>query len=129
MKLEKIVGDKTGYMPHVDMAIVAQAEAYEMRDADAFKAHFEVWRKRESELVDCLNRAIHAARTVDVQMYKELMCLADEVQNEIMRACMAKDSLAFGGWNPHDISIKSMIIHKYFEEEHKDGGDININLG
>ena len=129
VKLEKVINDKLGYMPAVDMHLVSSAEAYIMNDANAFRVHFDLWEKNETELVDCLNRAIHEARTIDIQIYKELMCLAEEVQNEIMRAGMAKDSLAFGGWNPHDISIKSMLIHKYFEEEHSEGNEININLG
>ena len=79
--------------------------------------------------LQCLNQAIHKSRTVDIQIYNELICLQKEVQDEKMRARMAHDSLEFAGWNPHDISVKSMLIHKYFEHEHKDGGEININLG
>ena len=129
MKLEKIVNDKLGYMPLVDMADVAKAEAYEMPDANSFRMHFDIWEHNEKELVECLNHAIHAVRAADIQIYKELLRLAEEVQDEIMRSQMAKDSLTFGGWNPHDISIKSMLIHKYFEEEHSEGSEININLG
>lgn len=128
-KLEKIVQDKLGYMPRVDMQVVSKAEAYTMPDMNAFKAHFDLWEHNESELIECLNHAIHKSRTVDIQIYKCLICLAEEVQDEKMRACMVRDSLAFGGWMPHDISVKSMVIHKYFEHEHKDGEDININLG
>lgn len=128
-KLKKIVQDKLGYDPKVDMQMVSKAEAYTMNNLEDFKNHFRIWENNEMELIGCLNKAIHASRTIDIQIYKELMCLAKEVQDEKMRACMVKDSLAFGGWNTHDISIKSMIIHKYFEHEHEDGGEININLG
>lgn len=128
-KLEKIVYDKLGYMPHVDMEMVSKAETYTMNDMGAFKAHFDLWERNESELIECLNHAIHKARTIDIQLYKELMCLEKEVQDERMRAKMAKDSLSFGGWNPHDISVKSKWIHEYFENDHEDGGEININLG
>lgn len=128
-KLEKVVNDKLGYMPHIDMEAVSKAEAYAMDDPNAFKMHFDIWEHNESELIECLNHAIHKSRAIDIQIYKELMCLEKEVQDEKMRARMAKDSLAFGGWNGHDISVKSKWIHEYFEHEHKDGEDININLG
>lgn len=128
-KLEKVVGDKLGYMPHVDMQMVTKAESYTMNDMNAFKAHFDIWEHNETELIECLNHAIHKSRTIDIQIYQALMCLEREVQDERMRACMAKDSLAFGGWSGHDISVKSKWIHEYFEKEHHDGEDININLG
>jgi len=100
-----------------------------VRDANAFKSHFDLWELNEKEFIECLNKAIDKARLIDIQIYQELICLTKQVQDEVMRAKMVKDSLAFGGWNPHDISVKSMIIHKYFEHEHKDGEEININLG
>jgi hypothetical protein len=129
LRMGKIINDKLGYMPMVDMQMVSKAESYTMPDANAFKAHFDIWENNEMELIRCINAAIDVSGKIDIQIYKELICLADEVQNEIMRVCMARDSFAFGGWNPHDISVKSMLIHKYFEHEHKEGEDININLG
>lgn len=128
-RLEKIVGDKLDYSPHVDMQIVMQAEAFEMHSMEEFKKHFDIWEGNESELIDYINCAIHASRMIDIQIYKFLICLADEVQNERMRACMVKESFAFGGWSTHDISVKSKWIHEYFEKEHHDGEDINFNLG
>ena len=128
-KLEKIIGDKLGYIPTVDMNIVSRAEAYTMPDMNAFKMHFDIWEKNEKELIECLNEAIHMARKIDIQIYQELICLEKEVQDEMMRARMAKESLAFAGWNPHDTSVKSKWIHEYFEHEHEPGGEININLG
>jgi hypothetical protein len=129
LKLEKIFIDKLGHIAQVNMETVTKAEAYTMPNADAFKAHFDVWINNESDFSECLNRAIHISRSVDMQIYKELACLAERVQNEIMRARMIKDSFSFGGWNPHDISVKSKWIHEYFEHHHEDGAGINVNLG
>lgn len=128
-KLLKIIQDKLGYNPKIDMEMAAKAEMYTMNNMEDFKNHFRLWDSNESELIECLNHAIHLSRTIDIQIYKELMCQTKEVQDERMRARMAKDSFAFVSWNPHDISVKSMMIHKYFEHEHKDGSEININLG
>lgn len=129
MHLEKIVGDKLGHMPTVDMQMVNKAEMYDMANMNDFKAHFKMWIDMEEELAECLAHAIAKARTVDMQIYEKLCCMADKAQNEAMRVRMAYDSLDFAGWNPHDISVKSKWIHQYFEAEHKDGEDVNINLG
>ena len=129
LKLEKVTQDKLGYMPKVDMEMVSKAELYTMNSMEDFKNHFRMWEANESELIECLNHAIHKSRTIDIQVYQALMCLEKEVQDERMRAKMAKDSLMFGGWSGHDISVKSKWIHEYFEHTHKDGEDININLG
>lgn len=127
--IEKIVGDKLGHMPHIDMQMVVKAEAFDMNNMNDFKTHFKMWMDMEEELSECLSHAIHKARTIDMQIYEKLCCLADKSQNEKMRVRMAYDSLDFAGWNPHDISVKSKWIHEYFEREHKDGEDVNINLG
>lgn len=127
--LEKIVGDKLGYTPKVNMEMVSKAEMYEMRDMNAFQNHFKLWMDAQKELSECLTHAIKKARYVDMQIYDKLCCLASKTQNEKMRVKMAYDSLAFAGWNPHDISVKSKWIHDYFENKHKDGEDINFNLG
>jgi hypothetical protein len=129
IKFEKVVSDKLGHIPAVNMEMVDMAEAYVMSSNQDFKAHFKTWENRERDFSDCLNEAIREARGVDIQIYNELICLQKEVQDEIMRARMARDSLDFGGWNPHDISVKSKWIHEYFEHTHQDGGEININLG
>lgn len=127
--LEKIVGDKLMYMPKVDMQVVTQAEMYDMANLNDFKAHFKMWMDMEDELDECLIHAIEKARVVDMQIYEKLCCMSAHAQNNCMRIRMIYDSLDFAAWQPHDISVKSMIIHKYFEHEHKDGEEINVNLG
>lgn len=127
--LEKIVGDKLGHMPKIDMQMVSKAEMYNMANMNDFKAHFKMWMDMQHELIECLNHAIHKSRTIDMQIYQKLCCMADEAQDEKMRIRMVHDNLDFGGWNGHDISVKSKWIHEYFEHQHKEGEPININLG
>lgn len=129
LHLEKISGDKLEHTPMIDMQMVSKAEAYDMANMNDFKAHFKMWMDMDEELAECLNHAIHKARNIDMQVYEKLCCLADKTQNGIMRVRMAYDSLDFSGWNPHDISVKSKWVHEYFEKEHTDGSEININLG
>jgi len=127
--LAKVVGDKLGYMPKIDIQLVAKAEMFDMNNINDFKAHFKMWMDMQHELAECLNHAIHKARTVDVQIYEKLCCMANMVQNEKMRIRMTYDSFDFAGWNAHDISVKSKWIHHYFEHEHIEGEDVNFNLG
>ena len=128
LEFEKIVSDKLVHIPNVNMEMVAKAESYIMLDSNAFKMHFDIWEQNEKEFVECLNKAIDESRTIDIQIYKFLMCLAERVQNEIFRARLIKESFAFAGWNSHDISIKSMLIHEYFEK-HENAKELNVNLG
>lgn len=127
--LEKIVGDKFGYTPKVNMQEVTHAEMYNMANFNDFKSHFKMWMDMEEELAECLYYASREAKKVDVQIYEKLFCMAEKAQNDKMRIRMIYDNLEFAAWNPHDISIKSMIIHDYFEHKHGADEEINLNLG
>ena len=127
--LLKMSRDRLKYDPRIDMAMVAKAEPYTMNNLDDFKAHFPMWKKNEAELIECLDRAIHLSRTINAEIYEKLMCLIKEVQGECTQIEMAEDSFIFGGYMPHDVSVKSKWMHEYMEHEHKDGDDINFNLG
>jgi len=94
-----------------------------------FQAHFKMWWDREQELVGALNAAIAEAAQVNVCLYKELLCILTEVQDEQMRLEMCYNSLEFGGFHPHDVSVKSKWLHDYFEHEYKNGQPINFNIG
>lgn len=127
--LLKMSRDKLKYDPRIDMEQVAKAEPYTMNSLEDFKAHFGMWEKNEYELIEHINKAIHYSRTVNAEMYEKLMRLLKEVQSECTQIDMVEDSFKFGGYGTHDVSIKSMLMHKYMEYEHKDGEDINFNLG
>jgi len=114
--IEKIVRDKLNYDPKIDVSMIDQANNYMVNSVEDFKASFELWISNEKALVECLNKAVNASRTVDIQLYKDLMCLTDEVQCEIMRAGMAKSRLDAANWGSHDLYICSMMLHKHFED-------------
>ena len=119
--IEKLSIDKLQHIPMVDMEKVTKAEAWEMHDISGFRGHFDDWIERESSYIGCINEAIHYSREIDVQLYNELVCLADRVQNEIFRVKLLGNRLAFGGWSPHDIAYVSQVIHEYYEH-----GEINL---
>jgi len=128
--LEKLSTDKLEHVPHVDMEKVVKAESWEMSDMNAFKAHFGEWMNREAMYADCINEAIHYARYVDVQIYGELVCLADRFQEEIFRARLLADRLTLGGWTGADIALVSQTIHEYYEHGEIDPKHpMDYNLG
>lgn len=126
--LEKILQDKLQYAATIDIMPISNALTYSMSNASDLKTHFHMWIDREHTLIKELDHAIHKAAKVDMELYKELCGLVNEVQNEAMRAQMVYDRFEFAGWNGHDIGVCSMVLHKYFEHEY-DGGTINFNLG
>ena len=97
--LEKLFRDKLNYAPAADMEMVDKAYKFTMNGAQDFKGHFQAWIDREGRFIDSLNHAIALAGAVDMEIYKELCCLVDEVQNEKMRAKMVHDRLELAGWN------------------------------
>lgn len=127
--LDKLMRDKLDMSPMVDIAKLDRALQYMMTGgADGLKAHFHMWMEREHAFIDTLNAAIKMSGEIDMEIYKKLCCLVDEVQNESMRVKMVEMRLAMAGYNGHDLGVTSMVLHKYFECEY-DGGKIDFNLG
>ena len=128
ISLEKLLRDKLEYAPMADMAEVDKAHRFTMNNAVDFKSHFSAWVEREKKLIEILNFAIAKASAVDMELYKGLCCLVDEVQNETMRAKLVYERFELSNWSGHDIGVCSMVLHKYFECEY-DGGKIDFNIG
>lgn len=123
--LNKLLRDKLNYSPKVDMEMIEKANMYMMNSLNDFKSHFNMWIEREEHFIESLNSAIKHAGSIDMELYKKLCCLVEEVQCEVMRTKMTYNSLELGGWNGHDISVKSKWLHEHFEE-HPDSLDFNI---
>ena len=126
--LEKLLRDRLGYATSVDTSVAAKPAAYSINGASGLKNHLEAWMRREEEFAETLSEAVRMAATVDICIYKELCCLAEEVQSEAMRVKMCGMRLDMAGWNGHDIGIVSMILHKHFEE-HPHDKYVNVNIG
>jgi len=128
--LEKLSVDKLEHIPHIDMEKVSKAEMWEMLDMNAFKSHLHEWQRREGHYMECINEAIRYARKIDMQLYKELCCLADRVQNEIFRVRLLEDRLVLGGWMGQDIAWVSQTIHEFYENGEPGKHDVmDWNLG
>ncbi|MCL2598644.1 MAG: hypothetical protein FWD76_01870 [Firmicutes bacterium] len=126
--LEKIFADKLGFVPTLDFASLSQTQET-LANADSFKMHFGVWEMLKQELIDVTNTVITTVAQVDMQIYKKACCMAERLQDDKTRVRMCKARLEKAEWGKHDTMICSMLIHKYFEHEHKSGDCYNINLG
>lgn len=125
----KMLGDRLQYYAKIAYQHVDKAQQMSIRNLDDFKQHFNDWIDREERFIDVLNFAVKGSGAVDMELYQCLCKMVKEVQDESMRARMVYDNLEFGGWMPHDISVKSKWLHEYFEHGYKQGEDINFNLG
>lgn len=126
--LAKLARDMLQYAPVIDSSFLVRANAYTIKDLDAFKLHHNQWIEREQMLIMALNNAIEQSRAIDIKVYHFLCDLAEEVQNEKMRVELVKGRMGLSAWNGHDIGVVSMVLHKYFECEYK-GGEIDFNIG
>jgi len=125
---EKILCDKLGWCPTYDYAKLSEVNSIKINSMESFKQHHVIWKQHEKSIVPTLNKAIHEARTVDIEIYQFLICLLDKVQKEIMRIDMICGSLEFAGWNTHDVSVKSKWLHEQ-EEKGEITHDVNANIG
>jgi len=126
--IEKLLRDYCDYAVTIDATDAQRAMAYTMNGATALKSTLELWHKREIEFIDILNKAIMSSAINNISIYKELVRLADEVQGEATRVKMCMKRLELAGYNPHDIGIVSMILHKHYEDNPHDQTG-NVNLG
>jgi len=84
---------------------------------------FQLW-------IRIINEAIHYARKIDMEIYGELICIANRYQDEIFRARLLGDRLALGGWTGPDIAYVSQQIHEYYEHGKIDPkSPMDYNLG
>jgi len=113
--IKKIAGDKLEYCPHIDFNIAHEFKDFKIESMNDFKNSFKVWEQSETELEKCITKALKCAAEEDIQLYKELICLADEVQQERMRADMIYKRCELGQWGGHDLARISKDIHCHLE--------------
>lgn len=128
MCLLKLLQDNIGYCPELLIEWVEKSQAFSIENMEDFRQHFEMWCDREAKLIWHLDCAIDLMRGINIAIYKDLMCLQEEVQNEHMRVKWTYDNFAFDKWDAHHILRSSKDIHEYFEHEYK-GGIIDFNIG
>jgi hypothetical protein len=128
--LEKLLRDYMDYSPMIDMAKVAESATMSMGGMQDLKKVLQYWYAQEMKYLEALNMAFPMAAQMNICIYKELVCLTEEVQNEAMRVKLCINRLDLAGWAGHDIGVVSMILHEFFESH--EGDDlryINVNLG
>jgi len=126
--LEKLACDRLGHEIELDINVAAPAVSYSIGGSADLPRHLQQWVAREEKFIPVLNDAVRMAAGTDVCLYKDLICLAEEVQAEAMRVKIVEKRLALAQWGGHDIGIVSMILHEHFEE-HPHDKYINVNLG
>jgi len=126
--LEKQLRDKLGYAPVVDVSKLANEVNASFSNVSELPAILQKWIDREKEFAKTLTQAMRLAAEIDVEIYRELIELTNEVQTEAFRVKLCGMRLELAGWNGHDIAIVSKLLHHHFEE-HPDDKYVNVNLG
>lgn len=127
--LAKLLDDRLQYQCKIDYSHVEEAQKMKIRNMENFKNHFHDWIDRENDFLRALNFAISKSSAVDMNLYQYLCKMAKEVQEEVMRARMMYDNLAFAEFQPHHILVVSKWLHDYMEHEFPKTGDMNYNIG
>lgn len=134
-KLYKKLGDipTLKHLPSLDNKRIQEAESYKFRDASTvdefikqFADHHHVWIAREKVGIECLIAAIKMANEYDTELYKCLLGVKSEVENEIFRVECVLGAMWLTNWK--DIRQVSQELHEYFECKY-DGGQIDFNVG
>jgi len=128
LKLEKTIIDKLNYEPKYNVSKHETIHNMSLNSAADFKDSHVKWVEWEKSIYQALNEAIEKARTQDVEIYRELMCILDMIQREVTRVQLVMRRLDQTGWNGHDVGILSMVIHKWFEENPNEP-EANFNIG
>jgi len=126
--IEALSADYLEHAPRIDMEKVGEAEAWMMKDMEAFLKHFPVWINREKHYTHCIKDALHYSGKICPELYAELFCLSDLVRKEIKRVRMLQDRIDGGGRSAHDIYYISETMHEHYEHgvvDKKDPMDVN----
>jgi len=122
--LNKLLIDRCNYTPKIEIQIPSvQWSSY--KDLPQILQKWEVW---ETGFAGTITQAFALARDIDVEIYKFLMCLAGEVQNEASKVRIVDKRLAMVGYDAHDVARCNQIMHHFFEHEAKGDGDIDFNI-
>lgn len=126
LELEKILCDRLGLTPEIDVADIGHALAVTLGGPAELKPHLEAWLNSEREFAALLTEAVAMAAGVDLCVYEKLTCILAAVQEEVMRVKMLKKRLELGGYSGHDMGVISMMIHEQMENHPELGMDFNL---
>jgi len=126
--LEKLLRDKLGFAPTVDTSSLSNEARVAFANISELPSILQKWIDREKEFSKILTQAMKMAAEIDVEIYRELIELTNEVQTEVFRVKLCGVRLELAGWNGHDLGIVSTILHEHFEK-HPDDKYVNVNLG
>ena len=78
------------------------------------------WEQWERDFAATLTRAFKAAAEIDVEIYRFLICLTEEVEGEAMRIRFVAKNFEQSGYDWHHISRANIIMHDHYESSPDD---------
>ena len=113
--LSKLLIDKCGYSPIIDVSNLHDSISFEYDNVSQLRKLLETWMLREQDLAKRLTPVMKMASEYDIEIYRELMRLTDEVQQEAFRVKMVGMRLEGAQWDLHDIYVVNKHLHDWFE--------------
>jgi len=121
---QKLLIDRCNYTPQIEFKIPSvQWSSY--KDLPQILQKWEAW---ETEFAGTLTQAVEMARSIDINIYRLLIDLTAEVQNEAFRVKLCHDNFANSNWDWHHISRANIVLHDYYEK-HGDCRKADWNIG
>lgn len=114
--LEKLLVDRLDHIPMYDATSVAKALSYTIANGQ-LKESLKWYINREKEFEKLLVHAVAMAAKYDTAVYKKLLHILSDVQEEIFRVKEIYKRLEAGQWAAHDLMTVSAEIHKHFESK------------
>ena len=112
MCIEKLLRDRLSYTPIISI----ENPSVLWTSYKDLPEILHKWVAREKDFAEYITSAIGMARDIDIAIYKELISLADEVQNEAMRIKLCGMRLELANFDGHDIGRVNVIIHDYYDQ-------------
>lgn len=109
---EKLLCDKLDFMP----TITINAPKLHWESLKNLPEILKHWEQREYDFANEITQAMVAARDMDIAVYKCLMCLADEVQEEAFRLRLVMKRFENTDYYHHDVMRSSLDLHRHFSD-------------
>jgi len=122
---KKLVKDNLNYEMKADWDEYDVIHNYKVKSPTEFLNSFTMWHDLEEELSCAGTKLFKCMAEYNVELYRCVIAMTEDVQKEMFRASQYSQRLNAGGKELHDLQIVDMLVHKAMEEH---PGDLDITL-
>jgi len=112
LELEKLLVDKCNYIPTITIDM-PQVSWQSISDLPTILRN---WEASEREFIKTLMQAFKQAAEIDVEVYRKLLDITNEVQGEAFRVSRCIQRYEATDYYHHDVMRSDLEIHNYFRD-------------